>query len=171
LLATRKNEPARENRCRGRYLRFGALLLIVAVVVFAPHIADRALVKERLITTLKRSTGADIDYKHLRLDLLPHPHVTLEQVEISIPPGVEATALSLTIRPAMLPLLRGTLQLAAVRLESSELQWRLPKTVATDTPLDSSFQSTTWAKEWPLFSPLFPNSPYRIWTFGSSTAG
>jgi hypothetical protein len=112
----------------------GALLLIVAAVVFAPHIADGALVKERLITTLKRSTGADIDYKHLRLDLLPHPHVTLEQVEISIPPGVEATALSLTIHPTILPLLRGRLQLAAVRLESSELQWRLQTTAATDTP-------------------------------------
>ena len=107
-----------------------ALFLAFAAAIFAPKIVDSKTVRHKLRSEVKKATGVDVDFKHLRLRLFPRPQVMIEQVETSIP-GARAAAASLTIHPRMLPLFLGKLQIASLRLDSAELNYILPIKPAT----------------------------------------
>ena len=80
---------------------------------------------------IKKTSGVEIDFKHLILDFSPHPHIIFEQVVLSVPPAVKGKAVSLRVQPNILPLFVGEVQIAAIRLESAELDYILPKKTAT----------------------------------------
>jgi hypothetical protein len=106
------------------------LLLAFAAAIFAPKLVDSKTVRHKLRSEVKKATGVDVDFKHLRLRLFPRPQVMIEQVETSIP-GVRTAAAALTIHPKMLPLFLGKLQIASLRLDSAELNYTLPIKPAT----------------------------------------
>ena len=106
------------------------LLFAFAAAIFAPKIVDSKTVGHKLRSEVKKATGVDVDFKHLRLGLFPRPHVMIEQVETSIP-GAKAAAAALTIHPKVLPLFMGKLQIAGLRLDSAELNYTLPIKPAT----------------------------------------
>ena len=56
---------------------------------------DSESVKAKVRSEIKKIAGVDIDFEHLKLDFFPHPHVIVDQVELSIPPGVRGKAESL----------------------------------------------------------------------------
>ncbi len=101
------------------------LFLAFAAAIFAPKIVDSKAVGHKLRSEVKKATGVDVDFKHLRLGLFPRPHVTIEQVETSIS-GARAAAASLTIHPRILPLFQGKLQITSLRLDSAQLDYTLP---------------------------------------------
>jgi hypothetical protein len=107
------------------------LILLFAVFVIAPKIVDTKIVKGKLRSELKEIAGVEIDFKHLILDFFPHPHVIVKQVEWSIPPGVRGIADSIRMRPKILPLFLGKMQIASLRLDLAELDYTLPEKPAT----------------------------------------
>jgi uncharacterized protein involved in outer membrane biogenesis len=106
------------------------LFLAFAAAIFEPKIVDSKAVGHKLRSEVKKATGVDVDFKHLRLGLFPRPHVMIEQVETSIP-GARAAAAALTIHPRILPLFMGKLQIVSLRLDSAELNYTLPIKPAT----------------------------------------
>ncbi len=110
---------------------FAVLLLMFAAAVMAPKMADSKTVRDKLRSEVKKATGADIDFKHLRLDLFPRPRLTFEQVVMSLPPGVAAAAAALTIHPRLIPLFFGKMQIARLRFDAAELNYTLPITPVT----------------------------------------
>ncbi len=105
---------------------FSVLILMFAAVLVTPWLVDSKTVRDRLRSEVKKATGVDVDFKHLRLDLFPRPYAMVDQVEMSMPPRLKAAAVSLTIHPRILPLFFGKMQLARLRLDSAELNYTLP---------------------------------------------
>ena len=49
-------------------------ILLLAVVVIAPKIVDTKIVRDKLRSEIKETSGAEIDFEHLVLDFFPYPH-------------------------------------------------------------------------------------------------
>ena len=123
---------------------FAVSILLLALILVAPKVIDSESVKAKVRSEIKKIAGVDIDFEHLKLDFFPHPHVIVEQVELSIPPGVRGKAESLTVQPKILPLFVGRVQIAGLHLDSAELDYTLPQKPAkgktTPEPISKNFE-------------------------------
>ena len=125
---------------------FVALMLLVAAILIAPKVIDSEAVKAKVRSEIKETAGAEIDFKHLVLKFFPHPHVIVNQVELSISPGVRGKAASIRIRPKILPLFLGKMQIAGLRLDLAELDYTLPEKPATGKTTPQPFTFSSLAK-------------------------
>ena len=100
---------------------FAVLMLMLAAVLLAPSLIDTKSVKDEIRSHAQKELGAKIDFKHLVLDLFPHPHVIFDQATLSISPGIRGKAVSVSVYPKILPLFLGKMQIASLRLDSAEL--------------------------------------------------
>jgi hypothetical protein len=113
---------------------FIVLILLLAAILIAPKVIDSDAVKAKVRGEIKETAGVETDFKHLVLNFFPHPHVIFDQVTWSIPPGTRGKAASLRVRPKILPLFVGKMQITDLRLDSAELDYTLPtKPVAEKT--------------------------------------
>ncbi len=117
---------------RGRLLLAVTGGLLAAAVVFhflvLPRLIDSYAVKNRIQRLVRERWNATIDFRQLALHLLPSPNLELKGLDFSIPPNIRASADSLRLSPAFLPLLRGEVRVSTVRLESGELNLTLAQT-------------------------------------------
>jgi len=100
---------------------FAVFILLLAVVLIGPTVVDTHLVKAWVRSELKKTADVEIDFEHLILDFLPHPHLISNRVMLSIPPGVQGKAATVTVQPENLPLFLGKIHIAAFHLESAKL--------------------------------------------------
>jgi AsmA-like C-terminal region/AsmA family len=107
----------------------GLILLLLAVAALVvPYVAsDIAPLHAQIITQLSQQLGGEVQFRTLRLSVLPRPHVSLDQVSLSFPGSVEGTVESISVYPKLLPLVRGKVQLAELRLAGAHLRIRLPR--------------------------------------------
>ena len=96
---------------------FAVLMVMLAAVLLAPSLIDTKSVKDEIRSHVQKELGAKIDFKHLVLDLFPHPHVIFNQATLSI----SRKAVSVSVYPKILPLFLGKMQIASLRLDSAEL--------------------------------------------------
>ena len=73
-------------------LVFIVLILLLAAILIAPKVIDSEVVKAKIRSKIKETAGVEIDFKHLVLDFFPHPHIIVDRVALSIPPGVKGKA-------------------------------------------------------------------------------
>jgi hypothetical protein len=94
----------------------GAVLLgaVAAAGVLVPFLLDSEAVRERVMGGLTRRTGVQVYAQTVDLSLFPRPRVALRQATLSLQDAVQATMDSLTVYPALLPLLRGHVSLSRV---------------------------------------------------------
>jgi hypothetical protein len=118
---------------------FALFILPLAAIFIVPTLIDNETVRAKVRSEIKERAGVDSDFKHLRPSLFPFPHIIVDQVALSIPPGVRGKAVSLTIHPKILPLFRGKVQITVLRLDSAELDYTLPKKPATKKPASQPF--------------------------------
>ena len=107
------------------------LILLLAAILIAPKVLDSDALKAKVRNEIRETAGVELDFKHLILKFFPHPHVIVNRVELSIPPGLMGKAASIRIRPKILPLFLGKMQIASLRLKLAELDYTLPETPAT----------------------------------------
>ena len=142
------------------------MLVLLAATLLAPKWIDSQTVRHKLRSEAKKATGIEVDFKHLRLGLLPRPHVAFEQVEASRP-GVKAEAAALTIHPRILPLFQGKLQITRLHLDSAQLDYTLPIKPVTDKTSQKPISLVNLGKEIrSFFSTLpefkIPNLDYQV---------
>ena len=106
---------------------FIVLILLLAAILIAPKVIDSDAVKAKVRSEIKETAGVETDFKHLVLNFFPHPHVIFGQVTWAIPPGTRGKAASLRVRPKILPLFLGKMQIAGLRLNSADLDYTLPE--------------------------------------------
>ena len=116
------------------------LLLVGGILV--PKLIDMGSVKDEIRSRAKKDLGADIDFKHLGFDIFPYPRVLIQQIKLSIPPGVRGTAASLSVRPEILPLFLGKVKIIGLYLDSAEFDYTLPQA-------SQQAVSEDWAKKIP----------------------
>jgi hypothetical protein len=88
---------------------------------------------------LEKASGIEIDFEHLILDFFPYPQITIDRVDLAIPPGVKGKAAAVTVQPKILPLFLGKVQIAGLRLDSAELDYILPQKPALEKTTPQSF--------------------------------
>ncbi len=135
---------------------FAVVILMLAGVLIAPQVLDTKSVKDEIRSQVQKELGAKVDFKHLRLDFFPHPHVIFDQVTLSIPPGVKGKAVSVRVYPEILPLFRGKIQIASLRLDTAELDYTLTKKTVTEKRASQPFSLDELGKKVQSFVSTLP---------------
>ncbi len=109
----------------------GGLGLVVTLLVVAllmlPRLIGLPSLGNQLAREASRRLGAEVKVHALRLSFWPLPHVTLDRVSLSLPRTIDVTVESVSAFPELLPLVRGKLQLAELRLERPDVRvYRAP---------------------------------------------
>src|SRR5262245_46020947 len=112
----------------------GGVAILVAAGLVASHFVDLQPLRERVTQELSRRFGGTVTMQALHLSFVPLPHVTVDQVSVSVPGVVEGTIASLALYPKVLDLLRGRLQLAKLSLHTPDLTLHLPPPAAAEHP-------------------------------------
>ncbi|WP_296343328.1 AsmA family protein [Reyranella sp.] len=123
--------------------------LLVAALLALPAFIDANAYKPEIVAQVKRMTGRDITLEGpIRFSLLPTPRVELDGVRFSNLPGSKAPnmmeARSVTVRPSLLPLLVGDVEIAEVTLVEPKIvlevntagkpNWEVAPSVAASMP-------------------------------------
>lgn len=103
------------------------IFLIVVVIVFTPSLINLEMVKKNIRETISQDVGGRITYGSLKLSYFPRPHVVIHKAEISIPDSFTIDIQWMKIYPKLLPLFRGSLEIAVVRLEYADYAMELPR--------------------------------------------
>jgi AsmA-like C-terminal region/AsmA family len=102
------------------------LALVLAIEVAAPRLLNLESVKSKIQAEFSRVVGGDLDFERLDLSLLPQPSVAIHQARVNIPKIGQWTLSSLKIRPAILPLFKGSLRIAKIRVEAPDFELQFP---------------------------------------------
>jgi hypothetical protein len=101
--------------------------LIVVVMVFTPRLINLEMVKKNIKDNISNDVGGQLTYRNLKLSYFPRPHVVIQKAEISIPDSFTINIQWMRIYPKILPLFRGSLEFAVVRLDYAEYSMKLPQ--------------------------------------------
>jgi uncharacterized protein involved in outer membrane biogenesis len=112
---------AHDNRKRLLIGAAGLIGLLVAVLLALPSFIDVDAYKPEIVAQVKRATGRDVAIdRPIRLSLLPTPSVELDGVKFFNVPGSKnpnmAEMKSLTVKPSLLALLMGDVEVAEMTL-------------------------------------------------------
>jgi uncharacterized protein involved in outer membrane biogenesis len=129
------------------------VVLVAAGLVLAPHFVDLDRLRAPIAAQLAKRTGLPVELAGpIDLALLPVPTLTARDVRIANPPGAAVTSMvrlrALEVKPALLPLLAGRLELESAtlvepeidieRLADGTLNWRLGSAAAADEGRNSA---------------------------------
>jgi uncharacterized protein involved in outer membrane biogenesis len=104
----------------------GAILLIVLALLIAPALIDLDSYKPQIAAEVKKATGRDLVIDGpVSLSLLPTPSVSVAGVRFANVPGAKTSNMvevkSATVRPSLLALLTGRLEVSEVVLDQPKI--------------------------------------------------
>jgi hypothetical protein len=125
-----------------RLFKFLLAILILWLVAMAlvPKLINLESVKQRISAQLSRDFGSDIRYRRLQLSYFPKPHVVIHRAQVQIPDSFAIEIHRMKIYPKIVPLLKGDLQIAVIRLDYADYFMKLPQVSSTAS---ESGQSTS----------------------------
>jgi hypothetical protein len=103
------------------------IIFLMGAMLLLPYLINLEPVKERILAILSQQVGGTVEYQGLDLSFFPQPMVRVRQVRISIPEKAEGTLKSIQVYPKLREILRGTLRITTIRLESPDFNIRLPE--------------------------------------------
>ncbi len=106
-------------------------MIIVLVMVVTPRMINLEMVRNQIRYRMARDVGAEIKYRKMVLAYLPRPHIVIHRSEIRIPESFTIKVLRMRVYPKILPLFKGNLQVASIRLEYADYFMELPQISAT----------------------------------------
>jgi hypothetical protein len=118
---------ARLSARKKRWLLFGgalALLLVIlsAFLLLLPRFLNTEALKQRMIAAFSQALGGEISFKRMGLSFLPRPHLTLHDVDFSIPP-FQGEIDALVIYPKLIPLLHQEVELRSLEMDRPSVRW------------------------------------------------
>ncbi|NNL75279.1 MAG: AsmA family protein, partial [Desulfobacterales bacterium] len=111
-------------------------ILAVAALVLVPRLINLEMVRSNITDKLSRDLGGEITYRQLQLSYIPSPHVVIHKAEILVPDSYQIKIHRLKIYPQLVPLLKGRLQVAFIRLEYADYFMKLPQISNTEQKAD-----------------------------------
>ena len=103
------------------------IFLIVVVMVITPSLINLEMVKKNIKEKISNDVGGRITYRNLNLSYFPRPHVVIHKAEIAVPDSFTINIQWMRLYPKILPLLRGSLEFAVVRLDYADYSMKLPQ--------------------------------------------
>ncbi len=101
--------------------------LLSAAVILLPRLVNTEQARSKIENVISRELGGTFLYDRITLSVLPRPRIVVHQPKIEIPGKVSAALESVDIYPAILPLLRGKIQVKDVHLENPVVTIPLPE--------------------------------------------
>jgi hypothetical protein len=100
-----------------------AFLVIISglFMLFLPRLVNLEMLKDHFVIIASKAVDGKVDYRSVELSLWPLPHFVIHQPRISIPTTLNGRAFSLSLYPALLPLLKGELRPRAIVIESPQI--------------------------------------------------
>jgi hypothetical protein len=102
-------------------------ILTIAALVLAPRLINLETVRSNIEDKISHQLGGEIKYRRLQLSYFPSPHVAIHKAEIFIPKSLRIKIHRMKIYPKLVPLLKGSLQIAFIRLEYADYFMKLPQ--------------------------------------------
>ncbi|MCP4629356.1 MAG: hypothetical protein GY850_38510 [bacterium] len=103
------------------------IFLIVIVMIFTPGWINLEMVKDNIKKKISTDVGGRITYRKLKLSYFPRPHVVIQKAQISIPDSLTIDIEWMRVYPKILPLFKGSLEFAVVRLDYADCSMKLPQ--------------------------------------------
>lgn len=107
-------------------------LFFAALGVMTTFVVNTAAVKEKVRTVVSRELGGKAAYERIDVSLFPRPQVTVEKLRLSYPRTFRGTLGSISLRLQVLPLFRGKVYLAKIRILEPDFRVILPAPSAAD---------------------------------------
>jgi hypothetical protein len=121
---------------------FGAVVMIASLLVLLPALINTDAIKAKIIYAASQAIDGQVDFKRIRLSLLPRPHAIISQGSMAIQNSVYGKWMELSVVPRLGALVVGRLELANLTLKQPDFELRLPLSFRqkTDepTPLQKS---------------------------------
>lgn len=108
--------------------------LLVALAVLMPRWINGEAVKAVILARASRAAGGTVRYERLDLAWFPRPRVVVRRLELVLPHRTAGTVESLTLYPALFPLVRGGYHLAKVRADAPDLAVEIPRPAKEEKP-------------------------------------
>ncbi|HEX7519391.1 MAG TPA: hypothetical protein VF325_03835, partial [Candidatus Deferrimicrobium sp.] len=106
---------------------FGLLaVLLVTLAVLMPRWINGEAVKAAILARASRVAGGTVRYERLDLSWFPRPRIVVRRLELAIPHRAAGAVESLTLYPALFPLVPGGYHLAKIRAEAPDLAVEIP---------------------------------------------
>ena len=103
------------------------IFLIVIVMVFTPGWINLDMVKDNIKKKISTDVGGRITYHKLNLKYFPRPHVVIQKAQISKPDNLTVDIEWMRVYPKILPLFKGSLEFAVVRVDYADCAVKLPQ--------------------------------------------
>ena len=102
-------------------------VLLLILILLLPRIINLEPIRQKVIARVSEEVGGELEYRSIDLSFFPRPRVIIHHASLSIPGKIAGTLESLKIYPRILPLLRGRVRIALVRVEAPHFKMGLPK--------------------------------------------
>lgn len=101
------------------------LALLVVLLLLGTWLINRAPLQKQIREAIVSRTGDMVSFGHLNIDLLPRPHLIVSGATITVPDRVAGSVASVAVYPELLPLIRGDVRIAQVRLKRPDFSVQL----------------------------------------------
>jgi hypothetical protein len=103
------------------------VILMIIAMVLAPKLINLESVKRNISTKLSHDFGGEIKYRRLELSYIPRPHAVIHKAQLLIPDSFTVKIHRMKVYPKIVPLLKGSLQIAFIRLDYADYFMKLPQ--------------------------------------------
>jgi len=97
------------------------IVLLAFSFLLVRHAINIDLVKTEVATVFSQKTGGQLAYERAKISFFPRARIVFHSVNFSIPEKISGTVTSLTLYPRLLPLLKGSVQLAEIKALAPDL--------------------------------------------------
>ena len=110
----------------GAWGTFGCLILLVVLYLLLPYVVNIPFIKAKIRSYAGQSIQGQVNYAKIEIHLLPTPHITILDSQLSISDQLAATVAGIAVYPRPLPLLIGKIHIDAVTIESPTVNLQMP---------------------------------------------
>src|SRR5262245_15452161 len=131
-------EPTMNAQLTARAIRYAAyvvgalVLLVVAVALVAPLFLDTPAVERELQAKLSQLVRGEVAWESLSIRLLPSPRGALSKVRVEIPGVAEVRAEQVNAHLRLLPLFRGSAEIAEVSLSKPIVRLNVARSASSE---------------------------------------
>jgi hypothetical protein len=121
---------------------FGAVVMFASLLILLPALMNTNAIKAKIIDAAAQAIGGQVDFKRIRLSLLPRPHAIISQGNLAIQNSAHGKWVELSVVPRLSALMDGRLEVANLTLKQPDFELRLPISSRHKSEKDASFQGS-----------------------------
>ena len=106
---------------------FGILLVVLLISIFvSPMLINLEPVKDKILAYVSEKTKGELLYNKVDILYFPRPHAVIHQATLSLPGNIKGKLAWLKVYPAIFPLFFGNVQIKSFRIQTPDLELKLP---------------------------------------------